>query len=214
MAAIAASIALPTLDTEGAAQFAESEGLVTHLTSLVLVDENGTVQEGLPGTRKVALPSPWLIAQESASSVGCLRDFDELAVRAFSPSIIPERSRAFVPPIAPETSRTDLSIIASKIDWDAAPQQLQAGNLSALDREVARAIRSAAAISKVVAFARQLGLDPVVLVVGLVARSESSVSRSAATLAKAIFGDITREGLDHIAQMLGLKRGSDVTSEN
>jgi hypothetical protein len=60
---------------------------------------------------------------------------------------------------------------------------------------------------EVVAFARQLGLDAVVLVIGLVARSESSVSRSAARLAKAIFGAIAPEGLDHIAQMLGLKGG-------
>jgi hypothetical protein len=39
VAALAASVALPALDSESAARFAESEGLVTHLTSLVLVDE-------------------------------------------------------------------------------------------------------------------------------------------------------------------------------
>ena len=39
VAALAASLALPALDTESAARFAETEGLVTHLTSLVLVDE-------------------------------------------------------------------------------------------------------------------------------------------------------------------------------
>ena len=40
VAALAASLALPALDTESAARFAETEGLVTHLTSLVLVDES------------------------------------------------------------------------------------------------------------------------------------------------------------------------------
>jgi hypothetical protein len=69
------------------------------------------------------------------------------------------------------------------------------------------AIHSAAMIPEVVAFARQLSLDPVALVVRLVARSESLTSRSAARLAKAIFGDIAREGLDQLAQMLGLKGG-------
>ena len=39
VAALAASFALPAFETESAAQLAEAEGLVTHLTSLVLVDE-------------------------------------------------------------------------------------------------------------------------------------------------------------------------------
>ena len=87
-------------------------------------------------------------------------------------------------------------------------------DLSALDPEVALAIQSAAMIPEVVAFARRSGLDSVALVVGLVARSESLNSRSAARLAKAIFHDIAHEGLDHIAQMLGLKGGSNLTSGN
>jgi hypothetical protein len=207
VAALAASIALPALDSESAAQLAESEDLVTHLTSLILVDEEGAVQEGIPGTRKVALPAPRLMAQESALAVACLGSpgFDLLADRVFSRAVAAKPSRAFAPTIEP--THADLSILAGKIDWNAAPQRLQAGDLSALDREVALAIHSAAAIPEVVAFARQFGLDPVVLVIGLVARCEASISRSAARLAKAIFGDIIREGLNDIAQMLGLKGG-------
>lgn len=37
---------------------AASEGLVTHLTSLVLVDEEGAVQSGLPVMRKIPLATP------------------------------------------------------------------------------------------------------------------------------------------------------------
>jgi hypothetical protein len=209
VAALAASIALPALNAENAARLAESESLVTHLTSLVLVDEEGAVQEGLPGTRKVALPAPRLMAQESALRVACLSSsqFDLLAERAFSRAAAPKASRPFLPAVAPEPSLADLAILAGRIAWDAAPQRLQMGDLSGLDREVARAIRSAAAMPEVIALARQFGLDPVALVVGLVARSESLISRSAARLAKAILGDIVREGMDHIAQMLGLMRG-------
>jgi hypothetical protein len=98
----------------------------------------------------------------------------------------------------------DLSGLDARIDWEAAPQRLQAGDLSTLDRDVARAIRSAAAITEVAAFARQFALDPVAVVVGLIARFESSRSRSAARLAKAIFGDIASVRLDHIAQILCL----------
>ena len=47
------------------------------------------------------------------------------------------------------------------------------GTFSALDREVALAIHSAAMIPEVIAFARRSHLDPVALVVGLVARFES-----------------------------------------
>ena len=103
-------------------------------------------------------------------------------------------------------------LLGSQIDWDAAPQRLQAGDLSALDREVALAIQYAAMIPEVAAFARQFGLDPVALVIGLLARCEASISRSAARLAKAIFGDIAPEGLDRIAQRLGLKGGFDVAA--
>lgn len=60
-AALAASLALPLLEEDAAAALAEAEGLVTHLTSLVLVDEAGEVQDGLPATRKVALPPPGLM---------------------------------------------------------------------------------------------------------------------------------------------------------
>jgi hypothetical protein len=58
VAAFAASLRLPTLTEAEAAQLAEREGLVTHLTSLVLVDEAGPTQEDLPAQRKVALPEP------------------------------------------------------------------------------------------------------------------------------------------------------------
>ena len=58
IAAYAASLALPSLSETAASKLAVGEGLVTHLTSLVLVDEDGPVQEGLPVTRKVDLSTP------------------------------------------------------------------------------------------------------------------------------------------------------------
>lgn len=58
VAAYAASLKLSSLDEKAAAQLAEAEGLVTHLTSLILVDEEGVAQQGIPAMRKVALPAP------------------------------------------------------------------------------------------------------------------------------------------------------------
>src|SRR5207244_2057711 len=57
-AAYAASLLLVSLNEKEAAVLAEMEGLVTHLTSLVLVDEDGAMQTGLPAMRKIALPTP------------------------------------------------------------------------------------------------------------------------------------------------------------
>lgn len=58
VAAYATSLRLSGLDEPMAAQLAEAEGLVTHLTSLILVDEEGATQAGLPASRKIALPTP------------------------------------------------------------------------------------------------------------------------------------------------------------
>jgi hypothetical protein len=68
-AAYAASLLLASLTEKEAAILAEMEGLVTHLTSLVLVDEDGAKQAGLPSTRKVALPMPRTSMQSFALAV-------------------------------------------------------------------------------------------------------------------------------------------------
>lgn len=55
--AVAASLVVSCANPEFAAQYAVSVGIVSHLTSLVLVDEIGTAQSELPTMRKVALPA-------------------------------------------------------------------------------------------------------------------------------------------------------------
>lgn len=58
VAALAAALRLTTLGDEEAALLAKQEGLVTHLTSLVLVDHDQDAVDALPAMRKVALPAP------------------------------------------------------------------------------------------------------------------------------------------------------------
>src|SRR5262249_9029048 len=80
VAALAAGMILPTLDADAAARLAEAEGLVTHLTSLVLVDEESAAQQSIPATRKVALPAP---ATRQAHAVYSLHeDVDRFAAPA------------------------------------------------------------------------------------------------------------------------------------
>jgi hypothetical protein len=58
VAAYAAWLALPGLEEAAAAALAEAEGIVCHLTSLVLVEEAGEAQQGIPAQRKVPLMTP------------------------------------------------------------------------------------------------------------------------------------------------------------
>ncbi|MCC7254003.1 VIT domain-containing protein [Hyphomicrobium sp.] len=66
--ALVAGLRLASLTAQEAADLAVSEGLVTHLTSLVLVDEAGEAQAGLPAMRKVALASPATQIMAAASA--------------------------------------------------------------------------------------------------------------------------------------------------
>lgn len=54
--AFAASLALADMEERSAGELAAAEGLVTHLTSIVLVDEEGAALQTLPEQRKVSLP--------------------------------------------------------------------------------------------------------------------------------------------------------------
>ncbi len=56
--AVAASLAIPAMEEDAAASLAEAEGIVCHLTSLVLVDQAGEIQDVIPAQRKVATMIP------------------------------------------------------------------------------------------------------------------------------------------------------------
>jgi len=244
VAALAASLALSTLATPDAAQLAEAEGLVTHLTSLVLVDESGATQESVPASRKVPLATPatQTIAARAGVTLACIAEPREMGPvgAAFEVSAAPppafreERSvsmrRADVcgaRPAAPASKRSvlgglardfagllgrdmlersgeDLSRIARHMNWDFAPDRLQAGDLKGLSASVQEAIRKAAAKSDVIALAGRLGLDPIVLVIGLMAHAVAQKNRSARRLARAVLSDTLTEEQKGVARGLGL----------
>jgi hypothetical protein len=254
VAALAAALLLPALPEEEAARLAEAEGLVTHLTSLILVDEEGTVAEGVPATRKVPLPAPrtamhpvplGALAMErryrraiepqycvtmarpadapdtrpaehesrrysvdeptperasSTSRNGVLRRLVDLV----RPSPAPPRGPTEERRPAPTSRHADLVDLAWQIDWTLAPKRLQAGDLSALPAEVAREIRDVAASCDAIEVAKTLGLAPIMLVIGLLARIAASASRSAARIARAIFGRRPDATIEAAAKQLNL----------
>jgi hypothetical protein len=200
VAAMAASLALPVLDAERAALLAEAEGLVTHLTSLVLVDEAGVVHEGIPATRKIALPRP------GAHVSSCRTALAAPPRGANMDMNVRPRSRASVQASYPARGPRDrgLSLGSIRIDWDATPNQLLAGDLSALRPANAGLIQLASVIPEVIAFAKKMNVDPTVLIIALIAHCQSSGNRSAARMAKAILGDRFTDGMRLIAQSLDL----------
>jgi len=222
VAAMAASLALPAMTTESAAQLAEAEGLVTHLTSLILIDEAATQEASIPATRKVELPTPrtagmpvMLRRARGALSVGYMRAGSPPAA---VPAAAPEPVRAARRPLQsslghdgeraatskPRRDRFNAGDLVDAIDWNQAPDRLQTGDLADLDPAVAQAIRDLASRMEVIDLARKLALDPLLLVIGLLALMQADRNRSAARISSAIFGKRSRREIDEAAMAAGL----------
>ena len=77
-------------------------------------------------------------------------------------------------------------------------------DLADLDPTLARAIRDLAARAEVIELAKKLALDPLVLVIGLLARMQADRNRSAARIARAIFGKRPRREVDEAAATAGI----------
>ncbi len=138
------------------------------------------VQEGVPATRKVALPSPTTVVHAFA-----LPDDTSALLK-------PPKGQAALPAsvgFAEDDDLLDLPAVANQIDWDAAPNDLIAGDLGRLPPRLANWILAASRRPDVMALAVSLKLDPLLLVVALLALSAADAHRSAGRIAAAILGD-------------------------
>jgi vault protein inter-alpha-trypsin-like protein/VWA domain-containing protein len=199
VAAFAAKLAIPALSEESAAELAAAEGLVTHLTSLVLVDEAGETQETIPSLRKIALMSPHVAsfapdAPEALAHFDCLES--PLVVRGgrrrmfgLMPPRLLSRDAVFNAKNPSETSRLPdrLARLGRQIDWDADPDRLASGDLSTLPPAVARELHSIAGLPPVYEFARDRAIDRMVVVIALAAWASRARSRSADRIWKTVF---------------------------
>ena len=112
--------------------------------------------------------------------------------------------KRFLPNRDGDRSLAELARLGAGIDWDADPGKLQAGDLSGLDRETKKAIRRASTLPEVSALAKKIGIQPVLLIVGLLARAAASRSRTAQRLAHALLGSAPEAALSDLARRLGL----------
>jgi hypothetical protein len=195
VAAIATRLLMPSLAEEKPAALAEAEGLVSHLTSLVLIDDTGSQQTTLPLTRKVPLATPVTAATyalfaprlRSRISAAPPADFGDLKFSChgsdFSFDLSPAANKGRA-----AASRDRFDELAAKIDWSNAGAGLANGQLTRLPAEIVNEIQMLAQRPDIVQRAAELGLDPIKLVIALIARRVRARNRAAARVLRAIKG--------------------------
>ena len=208
VAAMAAWLRLPGLPEPEAARLAEATGLVTHLTSLVLVDEAGVVQDDLPATRRIPLATPRVASparvarmlygihgspksSDMTPSPERIRRIEAKALKHFRTPSPPKRLRFFLdnprpaPTSAPDLWRALIDALAD-LDWSQLPASVTALDAPAL-RPQAALIRELARTPLLAELAAEAGLDPLALVLALLA-AQAPGERHAARIARALLG--------------------------
>ena len=207
VAAYAASLAVARSREDDAARIAVAEGLVTHLTSLVLVDVEGERQEGMPITQKVKLPTPRTGVHYGPADVSMAPLSS--AMRASAP---PPMGAALYckPPLqeldsldsAPSSipaAALDLSAICQQIDWDAEAPDLAKGSLMRTAPHIAKAIRKLSRDPFLNSNAEAFGIDSLHLAIALLAHLASKESRPASRALRRLLGSVELRAFEEFA---------------
>ena len=148
---------------------------------LVLVDEEGASQTGLPVTRKLFLPSP----RTSQTIMYCIPQ----AVDAVD--LQPDADN-FVD--GPQRWMGDrLERIGQAVNWDANANALIEGNLDSEEAWVAASLRDIAKGKVLRALAPVIGLGPIQVAVAIVADAVATSSRGAARVKRHMLRDANRK---------------------
>jgi hypothetical protein len=191
----ASSLALPLLDEPQATSLAVQHGLCSHLTSLVLVDEEGRALDGLPEMRKVPLAATYLaheiVRECSASAFGDLND-----AMGFVEAYAADAGESYQADVSGwhETDRPTRFYRqagpdwrpASEIDWDRLANALLAEDLSGLTEPQREAVLRLAGSKPIVDLAAAIQVNPVQIAIALLA--ETTQNRMAQRLARRVLG--------------------------
>ncbi|HEV8025841.1 MAG TPA: VIT domain-containing protein [Stellaceae bacterium] len=204
--ALAAAIALPLLREDAAIKVAADHRILCHLTSLVLVDEAGTVQTGLPAQRKIPLMAAPQVsfALGRSKMVRCERDRGTLNSRGGDVRTLTAHEHAGRTASSREGDIRTLSKAARQIEWERDPEALRRGDLNALPAGVARVVASARWRPAIVALAEAIHGEVTAIVIALMALSVSSSSRSAERIARAVLAGADDNMLSRAMAVLGL----------
>jgi vault protein inter-alpha-trypsin-like protein/VWA domain-containing protein len=225
--ATAAMLAIPLLESAAAADLAVAEGIVCHLTSLVLVDDAGARHEGVPAPRVVPLSTPRTFhvggampcaapppdARHNDLMADCYvmesaeRDRSAATGRRLSGWLRRGRKAEAAPPSKPAANRPTLNLgrVLARIDWDADPDALRRGDLHRLAPDMTALIWEAARLPAVDALAWSAGLDPVIAVIALLAKAAGKANRSANRLARSLLHNADGGAVERALAELGLK---------
>jgi len=223
VAALAASLALPGLSKEKAAGLAEQEGLVTHLTSLVLVDHDGAIQETIPAFRKIAIADAVRPTQGAGAFAPRSAPRSASRPQRHAPECAqmpepPEWSRPFdlVEPAASSTpafrydkknlqelsGRPGILQIAEEVDWDGDPERLLAADLNGQEGNTKLLLLQLMVREELGRVATEFGVDKVLLILAVLAEAVSSTSRSANRLWRKLREKIPLEAVEEARQQL------------
>ena len=226
--AVAAALAIPRMEEEQAAAFAEAHGIVCHLTSLVLVDEAGEVQDGLPAQRKVPLMAPategrvygFARAMAEPMEAACaplprrvlprsapaprLEESADFSIPAF----LRRAGNAFVgagsPPAASGASApTSLKPFVGRIDWSNA-DALRRGDTRALPPDMVSSVAAAATVTAVSGLAREMRVNAVAVVIALLAKMAADTDRNAARIFRVVLGKADPAKVEAAMKAVGL----------
>lgn len=182
--ALCASLEMNQLPNEEAATLAERHGLVTHLTSLVLVDEAGERQEGLPQFRKVALPDTAALSMSFSASVKSLTDMHSRIIRN-------SHDMSFVGLSHRDELGFDLRMLALRLNWSANTAGLEAGDLAAVasrdPNDIVDLLEELEELSErieIILLANSLGTTPLAALIWVLAIQVRDKNRYAARILK------------------------------
>jgi len=167
----AAALAMPLMSEEKATLYAVSHGLCSHLTSLVIVDEEGPSSEGIPLVRKLFLPDmSQKVCYDAALSLSSYR-VEDCMVSSQSLSIKPSHSK--VKSRKDLFSQIHLVDLAERINWDLDVNALLEGDTSVLNDEDHNIIIQMSQDEAIVKLAKELSQSPIVIVIALLAKNTS-----------------------------------------
>ncbi|MDE2955605.1 MAG: VIT domain-containing protein [Bacteroidota bacterium] len=211
VAAYAASLAFAGAGEEQAEAIAIAEGLVTHLTSLILIATEGPAQKDLPRTIKQPIAAPRRAVTGNQGRV--------YAALPSDPGLRSARAMplgAPLDPVMPLSSYTpgacylreprwldweNLEWLGAMIDWNANAAGLAKGELHGLPSDIQMMIQELAC--ELDDLADELSTEAELLVIALAALAASKESRQAARVYRRLTASVDGDRLDEYADSLG-----------
>jgi hypothetical protein len=213
ISALAASLQLPVLSETDAGRLAADEGLVTHLTSLVLVDEGAATQDSIPVRRRVPLaysdsfalsssqPAFCRVSQSVAPSQIHMRTSDRT-----SPTRRMYRSVSTLVGFAEDNAfRAGIDALAELINWDGFGDALSKFDAGQLDEEISAEIIRLSDSTEVTRSAQDIGVEPIQIVIILLAfRAATQANRSASRVLRVVRKSLNSADFNRILAIAAL----------